>query len=240
MFKISDLLNFFLGPRLYFGGDDGGGAAAAPSDKTTQISELPEWARGYAKDTLARGAALTDINQNPYQQYGANRIAGFSPMQQRSMQAAAYMQPSQQLGTATDLASAAGIGALGINYQPSQFSNQFTAPTPYDPGQFTMERVKGPTLQNYQMTGPANVASERFGQQAATDYMSPYMQSVVGVQQREAQRQSDIAGTQRGAQAAAPLGAALVPGRPRAAQQAERRDSVGFRRRAGVAERRQR
>jgi hypothetical protein len=191
------------GRRLYyFGGDDGGGAAAAPSDKTTQVSELPEWARGYAKDTLARGAALTDINQNPYQQYGANRIAGFSPMQQRSMQAAAYMQPSQQLGTATDLASAAGIGALGINYQPSQFSNQFTAPTPYDPGQFTMERVKGPSLQNYQMTGPANVASERFGQQAATDYMSPYMQSVVGVQQREAQRQADIAGTQRGAQAA--------------------------------------
>jgi hypothetical protein len=122
MFKISDLLNFFLGPRLYFGGDDGGGAAAAPSDKTTQISELPEWARGYAKDTLARGAALTDINQNPYQQYGANRIAGFSPMQQRSMQAAAYMQPSQQLGTATDLATAAGMGALGTNYQGGQFS----------------------------------------------------------------------------------------------------------------------
>jgi hypothetical protein len=185
------------GRRLYyFGGDDGGGAAA-PSDKTTQVSELPEWARPYAKDTLAKGAALTDINQNPYQTYGANRIAGFSPMQQRSMQAAAYMQPSQQLGTATDLASAAGIGALGINYQPGQFSNQFTAPT-----QFSAANIKAPGLQNYQMTGPANVASEKFGQQAVTDYMSPYMQSVVGVQQREAQRQSDIAGTQRNAQAA--------------------------------------
>lgn len=111
------------GRRLYYFGDDGGGgAAAAPSDKQTQIAELPEWAKGYAKATLAKGAALTDINQNPYQTYGANRIAGFSPMQQRAMQAAANMRPSEQLGTATDLASAAGIGALGTNYQGGQFA----------------------------------------------------------------------------------------------------------------------
>lgn len=97
-------------------------AAPAPTDKQTNITELPEWARGYAKSTLAKGAALTDINQNPYQQYGANRIAGFSPMQQRSMQAAANMRPSEQLGTATDLSTAAGIGALGTNYQGGQFS----------------------------------------------------------------------------------------------------------------------
>ena len=190
------------GRRLYyFGGDDGGGAAA-PSDKQTNITELPEWARGYAKRALQRGEALTDITQNPYQTYGANRIAGFSPMQQRSMQAAAYMRPSEQLGTATDLASAAGIGALGINYQPGQFSNQFTAPDQYQSGQFTMERAQGPGLQNYQMTGPADVQSQQFGKQAADQYMSPYMQNVVDVQQREAQRQADITGTQRNAQAA--------------------------------------
>ena len=63
-------------------GDGGGGGQAQSSDKQTHISELPEWARPYAKDTLAKGAALTDINQNPYQQYGANRIAGFSPLQE--------------------------------------------------------------------------------------------------------------------------------------------------------------
>jgi len=97
-------------------------APAAPTGKETQITDLPEWRRNYAKGVLAKGAALTDINQNPYQQYAGQRIAGFSPMQQRSMQAATYMQPSQQLGTATDLASAAGIGALGTNYQGGQFS----------------------------------------------------------------------------------------------------------------------
>jgi hypothetical protein len=43
-------------------------------------------------------------------------------------------------------------------------------------------------------------ATGQFGAQAS-QYMDPYMQNVVGIQQREAQRQADIAGTQRGAQA---------------------------------------
>jgi hypothetical protein len=40
----------------------------------------------------------------------------------------------------------------------------------------------------------------QFGAQAS-QYMDPYMQNVVNIQQREAQRQADIAGTQRGADA---------------------------------------
>ena len=43
-------------------------------------------------------------------------------------------------------------------------------------------------------------ATGQFGAQAG-QYMDPYMQNVVDIQQREAQRQADIAGTQRGAQA---------------------------------------
>ena len=43
-------------------------------------------------------------------------------------------------------------------------------------------------------------ATGQFGAQA-NQYMDPYMQNVVDIQQREAQRQADIAGTQRGAQA---------------------------------------
>lgn len=43
-------------------------------------------------------------------------------------------------------------------------------------------------------------ATGQFGAQAG-QYMDPYMQNVVNIQQREAQRQADIAGTQRGAQA---------------------------------------
>lgn len=43
-------------------------------------------------------------------------------------------------------------------------------------------------------------ATGQFGAQAS-QYMDPYMQNVVDIQQREAQRAADIAGTQRGAQA---------------------------------------
>lgn len=41
----------------------------------------------------------------------------------------------------------------------------------------------------------------QFNAQTSQQYMDPYMQNVVDIQQREAQRQADIAGTQRGAQA---------------------------------------
>jgi len=58
-------------------------------EKTTQITELPDWAKGYAKDTLAKTAALTDPSQNPYKQYGGERIAGFGDLQNQSMKTAA-------------------------------------------------------------------------------------------------------------------------------------------------------
>jgi len=60
------------------------------------------------------------------------------------------------------------------------------------------------------LAGEAGLGSLMAGQQyqqMATDpsqiqqYMSPYMQNVVDIQQREAQRQADIAATQRGSQA---------------------------------------
>jgi len=150
------------GGRVVYG--DGGGGSS-PSQTQTQISELPDWAKGYAKDTLAKTAALTDTSQNPYQAYGANRIAGFSPLQQQAQQQAAGMQTSGATGFGTQLAGAAGLGALGAQYDPTQFQ------------------------------------ADQFGGDSAQRYMSPYMQNVVDIQQREAQRQGDIAGTQLASQA---------------------------------------
>jgi hypothetical protein len=102
--------------RLY----DMGGSPSTP-EKTTTTVELPEWARGYAKDTLAKGSALTDISKNPYQQYGGERIAGFQPLQQRTFETAEQMQPSQQVGLGSSIAGAAGLGALNTNYQGGRF-----------------------------------------------------------------------------------------------------------------------
>ena len=175
------------GGRVVYGGGGSGGGGQPASQTQTQITELPEWARPYAKDTLSKASALTDINQNPYKTYDANRIAGFSPLQQQAMTGAENMAPAGQLGAATGLAGAAGERALG---------------TQYTPGQFGMMQARGPSLQQYQMGPAQQVGTQDYTGQNVSQYMNPYMQGVVDIQQREAQRQADIAGTQRGAQAA--------------------------------------
>ena len=73
----------FLGGSLLGGG--GGGGQQQPVSSGTQTTDLPEWAKGYAQDVLSRGQALTDINQNPYQAYTGERIAGLSDLQQKAI-----------------------------------------------------------------------------------------------------------------------------------------------------------
>jgi hypothetical protein len=62
-------------------------------EKTTQVSDLPEWAKPYAKDVLEKGRALTST---PYQAYTGDRIAGFSPMQMQAQQSAAGLDAGPQ------------------------------------------------------------------------------------------------------------------------------------------------
>lgn len=114
------------GPQGDSGGGGGGSAPANTTSTNTQTTELPEWARGYAKDALAKGQALTDVNQNPYQTYTNPRIAGFSPMQQQSMQDASNMTVAPQIGQGTAAATMAGLGGLGVAGQANTqgFQNQ--------------------------------------------------------------------------------------------------------------------
>jgi hypothetical protein len=72
----------------YFGGDDD-----KTPEKTTQVSDLPEWAKPYAKEALEKGRALT---ATPYQAYTGTRIAGFSPMQMQAQQSAAGLDAGPQ------------------------------------------------------------------------------------------------------------------------------------------------
>jgi cell division protein FtsI/penicillin-binding protein 2 len=97
-----------------------------PVQQQQASTELPEWAKPYAKDILAKGQALTDVNQNPYQQYTQPRVAGFSPMQQQAMQNAQGMSVTPQTGEATAGATMAGLGGMGVAGQanPYGFQNQ--------------------------------------------------------------------------------------------------------------------
>lgn len=160
------------GHTTYGSGGGGGGQPA----QTTQTSDLPDWAKPYAKEVLGVGSSLgftrdTDPNSatyqqitglQPYQQYGGERTAQFTPLQQTAFAGADTMAPSAATGQGIGIAGQVAGRAMGTSYDP------------YATGQFGAQ---------------------------ASQYMDPYMQNVVGIQQREAQRQADIAGTQRGAQA---------------------------------------
>ena len=143
----------------------GGSGGGSSNQTSTQVTDLPDWAKGYAKEGLGQAAALTDTSKNPYQQYEGDRQAEFTGLQNQAFTGAQSMGASPAMGTAANMAGTAGLGALsaGANFNP------------YQTGQFT-----GDTAQNY---------------------MNPYMQNVVDIQKREAQRTADIAGTGRNAQA---------------------------------------
>jgi hypothetical protein len=180
------------GRIVYGGGGSGGGGSS------TQVTDLPDWAKPYAQETLEKTKQLSNA---PYQSYGEPRFAGFSPMQEKAQQTAYNMGTSGQLGTGTGLATAAGLMGLGANYQPGSFANQFQAPQQYQPSQFGMMSAQAPGLQQFQM-GPAERAqAQSFTQPgSAESFMSPYMQNVVDKQTREAERQAGLAAKQERAQ----------------------------------------
>ena len=187
------------------------------------------------------GAQPTPTGLQSYQPYTGERTAGYSDLQRQAYAAA------QGLGY-NPYSTGAATGLQGLAQRAGQYA--------YTPSTFDYTRAVAPTLQNYQMTGPANVAAQQVNagtinaaqtgynpnlqtfqmqgpasvssqgvsagninaaqmgpaQQVSTGaftapgtvdaYMSPYQQAVTDIGKREAQRQADIAGTQRGARAA--------------------------------------
>jgi hypothetical protein len=135
---LGDSVTRKVNGRIIYGG---GGS----SQTTTSSSELPEWARGYAQDTLAKGQALTS---QPYQTYGANRIEEFSPLQRQAQEAASRMGVAGQLGQATALAGNVGQSTFG-----SQQAQQYMSPF--------LEQALAPQLREAQRS------SDILGQQQA-------------------------------------------------------------------------
>ena len=72
--------------------------------------------------------------------------------------------------------------------------------------------------------GLQSLAGQTFDQNAAQQYMNPYMQSVVDIQKREAQRQSGIQGTQQAGQATS---SGALGGSRDAIMRAERERNLG-------------
>jgi len=212
------------GGRIVYGGGGGGGGGTS-----TQVVDLPGWAKPTAERTLTKTEALTTDRPfksfaGQYDQAGnqigfdaSKAVAGMDKLQQDAYTGVGNLKTSPQLERATGLMGAAAQRALDMGYTPGQFQNQyqgfdpyqsanfqnrFQAPSQFQAGQFGADRVQAQALQDYQMGPAERVSTQSFRQPGTAEaYMDPYMQNVVNIQQREAQRAADIAGTQRGAQA---------------------------------------
>lgn len=118
--------------RLYPGG---GGGQSQPQSTTQTTTTIPEYARPYVERMLGKAEAFSET---PYQAYGGQRIAGFTPMQEQAFQGAANLGPAKQLGTGTQLAGIAGLGGLGAG---QQYAQQATNP-------YAMQSYMSPYIEN--------------------------------------------------------------------------------------------
>jgi hypothetical protein len=213
------------GGRIIYGGGGGGGGRAAPTETTSTSynTNIPEYAKPYV-ETMLQGTqkqlfqtkqtpstidpntgqsvpGATEITGfQPYKAYGGTydeqgkqlsydpgkAVAGFQPMQEAAQRGIAGMQMPGEFGQAADVTRAGITSAMNNQYQPSQFG---------------MMQAQAPNLQQFQMGPAQQVGTQDYTGQNVSQYMNPYMQNVVDIQQREAQRQADVAGTQRAGQA---------------------------------------
>jgi hypothetical protein len=193
------------GGRIIYGGGGGG-----PTSSTTNTSNIPDWLRpqvetvlGGAMEEMFNTQAAIDPATNkpilneqgqpvknvtgvkkdtfkPYSGDPRDYVAGFSPLQQQAQYNTANLQVPGQYNQATGLTGLGGMGALGTAQQAQGMGSDYLNAT---------SNVFNPKTGGYDASN------------AVGSFMSPYMQNVVDIQNQAAQRQADIAKTQRQAQA---------------------------------------
>ena len=146
-----------------------------PSGTLGTEQTLASWTGDYVPNMLAQGQALANA---PYQQYGGPLTAGESGLQTQAFKTASGLATPSAIGTAATTAGNIANKAQNMSYNPTQATNQFTAPGAYQNTAFT---------------------SGTFGNEQAQQYMNPYLQQSLNPQLAEARRQSDITAQQNNA-----------------------------------------
>jgi hypothetical protein len=100
----------------------GGGGGSQPRETVQTQTTIPEYARPYVEKMLGKAEAATSA---PYQAYGGQRTADFTPLQQQAFKGAENLGPAQQIGTGTQMAGISGLQGLTAG---GQYAQQATSP----------------------------------------------------------------------------------------------------------------
>ena len=215
----------------------GGGGSAPPTQSTSYNTNVPEYARPYVENMLESTQkqiyTYDDKGQQtgfkPYQPYSSDPndyLAGFSPIQQQAQAGVAALRAPDQFQAGSQLAGAAGMGALGIQPRSAMLGQEALGygATGQMYGGMGAQQALARAQQTAQQAGMygdigagyggrgVQAAEQGFGAgeafaRQATDprttqaYMSPYMQNVVDYQKSQALRDYNIGRPMRQAQA---------------------------------------
>lgn len=214
-------------------------------ERQAQFTDLQKQAFAGAKDLGVNAASqasatgleglatkLQDLKYDPTKetnQFTAPKDLGYTAKEA----AAAKIEAPKDVGTTkineatTKAAQAKGLEALAANQMGAAgkvgsdaiTADQIKAAQMSAADQVKSNAVTAAQIKAAQMGPAEKVSTSSFAQPGAADaYMSPYIQSVIQKQQREAQRSADIAGTQRNAKA---VGAGAFGGSRQAIENAE-------------------
>lgn len=157
----------------------GGGGSSRPSETKSVTTNIPEYAQPYYEELMKQAGKQTYTTDSAgrvtgvqeFTPYEGTRVAGFTDQQQAVQDQVAGLQTPSQFAT-----SQAGL-QQGTNLGLGAAQTGITSALNYNPN----------ALANLGVTTP-----QTFGNQQATQYMSPYQQNVTDVQLDEARRQANI------------------------------------------------
>jgi hypothetical protein len=218
------------GGMIYGGGGGGSPSGGGSTNTTVTNTNIPDYAQPYVSNMLNATQAqiynkdMTGFNNYvPYSTNPTDYVAGFSPLQQQAQSSAANLQVPGQYNAATQLGSAAGIGALGTTGQAAQYGQQGSQAGQYGQNMSNMYAGQGVNagmnaagqssmyggLAANQGQQGANIG-QSLGQMstnpgAVQSYMNPYLQNSLNPQLQ-------LAAQQYGMQGAAQQGAATSAG----------------------------
>lgn len=180
-----------VGGRIKPQGGSTGGSSSTPTQTTVNNVSIPPYAQPYVESTLGQAAALTDINQNPYQPYTGQQVAGFSPMQAQAFQSIGNQQIAPQLAMATDLANQVGQGGLSAFNTSGQLQG-----AALDYG----KQASGLAPLDIAMGNAGAASGFAYGQNATNPnavgaYMNPYIQNTLAPALQLLNQQYDQQGT---------------------------------------------